>query len=670
VNFAELEDLRTYLASLKAYQVPTMNHYVSGDKTGFWHQVSKREQSSLSSTATCVSSLARGGNWSSKDRKWGNSRRIALRLLRRPWKSAGLQNNNSFSVAFIAQGVLDLTKDEPFRNSNVLIDRVRRDVVPILKTAILTKDSHLGAVGSVSIDPYPPSAYLTQLAYRVLTRLSNGNGEYQEVRQAVRAWARSEVYRQLALIDSESPIADPLQLAYSIILLATSVVEEFTSPEEKALVRQALKTFFAHQRADGTWPPSQPLFHYPKFGNALCFDYELLAELLWCGPLRDELLIYLPNLKRAALHLDQTYYAVTEAARGWASGHHPQIPGPESWSTACVFDFIAALDRLVAEAIREALFSELRAPYKPPTLQQQDSDRKFGPGFLDAHVKVGSETRSLKTTLFDYFVDPIDREASVVARGGKLSKSTPMSAIFYGPPGTSKTQLAKLIGEYLGWPSVVIDPSYVVQDGLDRLYARASHLFSMLSSLEQVVVLLDEFDELGRDRANETEVLSRFITTSMLPKLAAINDQRKAVFLLATNYLSRFDAAFRRGGRFDMLIQIMQPTVEAKLANPEWRDILHGALQRVKGKRLKEANEWLGDLTYLETEQLVLRLQGPVEDAHDEIKVAHEAGTLMRVNFDGKTWKTTSQDEADQVRLPAILRPVLSPPLPLPGFAA
>lgn len=74
-----------------------------------------------------------------------------------------------------------------------------------------------------------------------------------------------------------------------------------------------------------------------------------------------------------------------------------------------------------------------------------------------------------------------------------------MSAILFGPPGTSKTQLAKHISTFLGWPLLSVDPSYLVQDGLDNLYARANHLFSMFAMVEEIVVFLDEFDEMGRD---------------------------------------------------------------------------------------------------------------------------------------------------------------------------
>ena len=228
-----------------------------------------------------------------------------------------------------------------------------------------------------------------------------------------------------------------------------------------------------------------------------------------------------------------------------------------------------------------------------------------------------------------------------------------MSAILFGPPGTSKTQLAKHISTFLGWPLLSVDPSYLVQDGLDNLYARANHLFSMFAMVEEIVVFLDEFDEMGRDRAQTQELLSRLITTSMLPKLAAINEERKIVFLLATNYVSNFDAAFSRGGRFDIVLQVMPPTTNAKVAFPEWSSILTAALAEVKVRKVAEAKECLEDLTYLETQQLVFVLGKSPEDVFEEFKKARASGTLSRMNGD-KTWKVTCKEERAQIRMPAV----------------
>jgi hypothetical protein len=403
--------------------------------------------------------------------------------------------------------------------------------------------------------------------------------------------------------------------------------------------------------------PSQPLFHYPDVGNAQCFEYELLTQLLGCEPLQDELLGYFDNLILTAQKLQQASFELdvssSGSAVGWASGHHPQIEGPESWSTASVYDFVHALDRLVAEAIRRALFNELHTAYSTPDKSKTPRrPEEFAPKFLDAKLSFGHDVLSLRDTLREYFVLPIDREKSIVANGGKLASTTPMSAILFGPPGTSKTQLAKLTGRFLGWPVLSVDPSYLVQDGLEHLYARANRLFSMLAIAEQIVVLLDEFDEMGRERTVAPDVLSRFITTSMLPKLAAINDERKIVFLLATNYVSQFDAAFSRGGRFDMLLQIMPPTAEAKLGFADWTPAFATALNPLPHKKRTEATALLEDLTFLETQQLAIARSQGVEDVPDSFSEAQKRGTLARMNGD-KTWKETCEAERSHIRLPA-----------------
>jgi ATP-dependent 26S proteasome regulatory subunit len=100
---------------------------------------------------------------------------------------------------------------------------------------------------------------------------------------------------------------------------------------------------------------------------------------------------------------------------------------------------------------------------------------------------------------------------------------------------------------------------------MDQIQAEADRIFSMLAEAERVVVLLDEFDEMVRERQEASEVLSRFLTTAMLPKLAAISKRRRIVFIVATNFIDHFDIAIRRPGRFDALLQVMTPTAQEKL---------------------------------------------------------------------------------------------------------
>ena len=656
LSIESLEGLRDYLSTLKASHVPTMNHYASRDGHGFWHQPTKRDSASLSSTATCVSSLVRGGVWNISNRNWGSSQLVAERLLRTPWKSAGLEENNPFGLSFIAEGILDLKESRLYNGWQDHSDVVSNKISDLLISAVEDESGPFAVAGAVSIKPYPPSAYLTQLTFRVLKRcLINNDIKLNNVTRLVRIWARGEINRQIALITTKSRIADPLQLAYAIIIASASSTEEKTSPEEKALVRSALKIFFDSQNDDGMWPPSQPIFHYPEVGNAQCFEYELITQLLACDPLQDELLKYISAFEVTIRRLSSNAYDLggsgSDKAVGWASGHHPQIEGPESWSTACVYDAINMLGKLVDEAIRRALFQEIKSLYHAPVPNPILDIDNFAPTFLDARLWVDGDYRSLRETLRDRFVIPIAQDGGTLSSDGKLKPTTPMSAILFGPPGTSKTQLATLISQFLGWPLLKVDPSYLIQDGVDHLYSRANRLFSMLTMSKRIVVLLDEFDEMGRNRAGNADILSRFITTAMLPKLAAINDARKIVFLLATNYVSEFDTAFSRGGRFDMIIQIMPPKKEEKLGFAAWNNTLQVSLSELNAKQRAAAESVLDDLTFLETQQLVARLESNPEDIAEEFTDAGTKCTLNR-SEENKTWKVRCKEEERFIRLP------------------
>lgn len=640
LDFGTLQRVKNKVAAIRRNHVATMAHYVSDPRTGFWHQPEKKFKSSLSSTATCVMSMVNAGVWDTDGFPLkGRTQDVASTIIAKR-ESAGLDKDNPFSLAFVAEGILDLSASVPDyqRRANHL-RKVRSRLVPLLLGHLSSVDpkkkGRLGVAGVASMNPYPPSAYLTQLVFRVLRR---AGAITAAVSEPIYRWAKTEINKQVALLRASSRDADAMQLAYALILAATTTPDENTSPEDKEIFEYGIEQFFSAQKEDGSWPLSKPLFHYPEVGNAHCFEFELLSELLGCRELWNDLIPYIPRFERCIQLLSKTAFDLNPSKPGtviaWASGHHPQIVGPESWSTACVYLFAYRLDRLLAEAIRRSVFEELGAPYAPPTILTDDQRkaRKFAPGFLDAELWYQGKSRSLRETLWKQFVQPLDREAKYVLRGDRLSKSTAMSAIFFGPPGTSKTQLAEIVSQYLGWPLLMVDPSYLVSEGMDSIQAVANKLFSMLAASEQMVVLLDEFDEMGRDRSRSDDRLSRLITTAMLPKLVEINKERRIVFLLATNYISGFDAAFSRSGRFDLILQVMPPSLKEKLKN--WPAV-DAALKMVAQPDRDEIKMALADLTFDETKALAKRTFTSATEFAEAVRAASSAGTMARHN-DGR----------------------------------
>ena len=497
-TLSELKTLTLSLKELCQRHLPSIEYYRSGDGLGFYHQPADKKTSSLSSSSTCIASLVRAGLWTEKFKSEATAR-IANSLITRPWKSGELNVNNVYSVSFVIDGILSLRDAYPnYTGVSEHLQQLRERAAPLLI-------KELQANGAISLDGYPPSAYLTELALRVTRRLGGlSKAQDRAVSNKVNFWARQELNRQIVLIGAESSAADPLNLASAVILVTMTASEENTSPEEKLIVQYGLRMFFASQKQDGSWPLGRSLFHSPRVGSAYVFEFELLTHLLWCKPLRSNLLPFTSQFARASERLGRLSFDLKpedpSSVIGWASGQHPQIQGPESWSTACVYDFGYALAGLVSEAIRRMAFAELGAPYRPPRqhLDDDDTKREFASKMLDAYLYDRDQQHSLRTVIAETFVLPIFRELDRVERGGSLSSTTPMSAIFFGPPGTAKTTLAKDISEYLGWPLLPVDPSYLVKEGLDRIQAMADRLFDLLTMSEQIVVLLDEFDEIGR----------------------------------------------------------------------------------------------------------------------------------------------------------------------------
>ncbi len=565
LDFQKLESLRLLLRQIGEYQSSSLNYFAY--KNGFKHTRDGENKISVSSTATCVLSLVATGKWKANEKQT----KELLETLVFKKTSAGLDDNNPFTIAWVLEAVTALET----RHSDPLSLSAKKRIAQIEK--ILQKAVRTGA-GGVSIDDYPPSAYLTQLVVRAL-RKRNKLSDYLDEKVKERAW--SELPYQLALVQAGSKTADSFAVAYLIMLVAAATPRSETSPEQTNILRAGFKAFFESQLPDGTWPLSRPLFHYRKFGNAYCYEYEMLTQLIQQPELEDLLLEYLHRLSLAAESVLTSDYRVAAGVRAWTSGHHPQLKCPESWTTASVFHFAHVFDRLLAEAVRRELFRYAESPYFGAGTRH--SDGGFAETFLDSTLNVEGKDRSLKEFLLKEFVEPVAREADGIARGRPFSKRTPRSAIFFGPPGTSKTELSISIAEFLGWPYLAIDPSLLLRNGMDGIQAEANAIFRRLEETERVVVLFDEFDELVRERGFAgADAFSRFLTTAMLPKLTNIHKRATLVFIIATNNIGDFDLAIRRLGRFDHVVQIMPPTYQAKMKKKDW-----GAHKIDIGKQLR-----------------------------------------------------------------------------------
>ena len=421
---------------------------------------------------------------------------------------------------------------------------------------------------------YPPNAFLTYWAIQGLLALPDLRQETQTRLYLVETWLYSVIGREVTLQYDEVHGRDPRQLAWAICGVLTASDSSLSDREgsAKELVEVGLKAFFAQQLPSGTWETGRALFHYPEAGNAYCYVFETLAELVALAlddknaaavELRRMLAPYLGQLLQARSFLKATERPLGLAAHGlvgWSSGHHPHRTSPESWATASAYRFLQALRRLTGAVARDKAASLLRArkPRKDLSeLARRGRTWDAGAGTAGDSLASLFVHPQLASRRDDTHLDP-DRP--------RLDASWARSALMFGPPGTGKTTLAESVAGSLGWDFVEITPADFLDQGTQMVSARADEIFRQLMELDRAVVLFDEIDELIQVRSERADMLSRFFTTTMLPRLARLWDARKLIFFVNTNSVHRVDPAIARSQRFDAATFVLPPSFERKVA--------------------------------------------------------------------------------------------------------
>ena len=432
----------------------------------------------------------------------------------------------------------------------------------------------------------------------------------KETWQGLANWASKEFHRQLTYVSAgNDALMDPPALAMAACLI--SRIRGFTEHEAKlAEVARSLpssvelefgiKQVFSTQSDSGIWHKYFPLFHFPggKGAADYCFSFEFLEAILnefGTIVLRDGEL--LERVERAVQWCDKHELVFTNATgeyRGWNAGgevRNLEAGMSESWATATVHMFLTILERRIDDVLDELILKRFGldrgAVVNPNTKKFED--------LIDVKVRFPFETppTTIKTVLEDELLKEAIKLNSDELR--PLILSVPRSVLLFGPPGTSKSRLAKAIAEYLGWPLIVVTPSDFLGKGLEQVHAEVDERFRDLMDLRKAVVFFDEMDALAQTRESDElevershglkrvvkllkqeaqgersggglDVTRQLLTTSMLPKLASLWDGKRVIFLMATNHKQHLDPAITRPHRFDLLLCVAPPPWASKRA--------------------------------------------------------------------------------------------------------
>jgi len=599
---SDLRSLRARCRKLNDLVVADYKNFFDSTKELFFHLPSAppATSNSISVTTTATALMALGQAHRLEDVLCPEKKSVlpakALQqlthLLSYQWSSADLSQNNAFTTAFVVRAAGWLVRHRVVETGEVnALKRAYQDIevgkanAPISdgtrkfngktlnQIAELLIKQAPNSLGVMRYSPTPPIAYWL-VSGAVDLEVPKDTALWRPIAE----WLVGEFSHQVSLITADHPaLMDPVALAMAAA--ACRRLDVYV-PDLKRAVRwfptkeellNGVRLFMAKQNSAGTWGKFFPLFHYPTAGANHCWHVEVLEALLNEFPeiLDDSHIVN--TLDRAIHWLETNRLNWLEGARtfrGWNAGGQLDTLArgePESWATGVVHMMARTLADRLSLTIRQRILRTRRST----TLVLPDASK--WKEILDCCVPItGSDGKdSVKRCIDAWMIEPILAKEKAHGRIKKLPESVKRSALLFGPPGTGKTRMVRSIAKAIGWDFVEILPSDFLVDGLDGVYSSAKSIFDDLGDLDRAVIFFDEMDALLQRRVDEggkqtLTVQQQFMTTSMLPHLAALYDAGKVLFFFATNYRQSFDAAITRPGRFDMLLFVGPTNWELK----------------------------------------------------------------------------------------------------------
>jgi len=148
----------------------------------------------------------------------------------------------------------------------------------------------------------------------------------------------------------------------------------------------------------------------------------------------------------------------------------------------------------------------------------------------------------------------------------QMDAKPPKGLLLYGPPGTGKTLLARAVANESEANFISIKGPELLSKWVGESEKAVREVFRRARQAAPCVVFLDEVDSIAPVRGSgigDNQVTER-IVSQFLTELDGLVELRNVVIIAATNRPDIVDPALLRPGRFDRLLYVPPPGLEAR----------------------------------------------------------------------------------------------------------
>jgi ATP-dependent 26S proteasome regulatory subunit len=160
-------------------------------------------------------------------------------------------------------------------------------------------------------------------------------------------------------------------------------------------------------------------------------------------------------------------------------------------------------------------------------------------------------------------IKPLEHRDLYKAYGKKIGGGI----LLYGPPGCGKTHIARATAGEINANFISVGINDILDMWIGNSEKNLHEIFETARKNTPCVIFIDEIDALGANRNDVNKTSGRTVINQFLAELDGIDADNDGILVLgATNAPWHLDPAFRRPGRFDRIIFVSPPDVEAKAA--------------------------------------------------------------------------------------------------------